>query len=329
MKMLKVKLTTADPKWPLQRQTPAEAGIWGNCQFFIDSDIEECDFWVVLGDLCNTQTSHCPVQNTLLLTNEPPSIKSYPLSFIQQFGAIITCNRQIKAPNVIYSHSSLPWHVGRKTKNHANLGFSKNYDELSGLNPFDKKRLISVITSDKAFTRGHRQRIDFVKKLKQHFGSVLDVYGRGINEIEDKWDAIRDYQYHIALENCSYPDYWTEKLSDVYLAGAVPIYYGCPNLTDYFSRSSFVSIQYDFKRAVAVIEKTLNEDRYTDFVPEIIRARTLILDQYNLFPRLRDYINQAVTDRPKLPVTLKPAQQCASLPFQAKEKIQQVLSRFI
>jgi hypothetical protein len=327
--MLKVKLTTADPEWPLQRQTPAEAGIWGNCQFFIDSDIEECDFWVVFGDLCTPQTTHCSIQNTLLITNEPPSIKSYPLAFTQQFSTIITCNRQIKTANVIYSHTSLPWHVGRKSKNHTNLGFSKNYDELSALKPFDKKRLISVITSDKAFTRGHRQRIDFVKKLKQHFGPVLDVYGRGIHEIEDKWDAIRDYKYHITLENCSYPDYWTEKLSDVYLAGAVPIYYGCPNLANYFSEASFIPIQYDFNHAIAVIEKTLREDRYADFVPEITHARALVLDQYNLFPRLHDYINQVITDGPKLPITLKPAQKCASMSFQAREKIQRILSHFI
>ena len=58
-----------------------------------------------------------------------------------------------------------------------------------------------------------------------------------INPIEDKFDALIGYKYHLALENSVIPDYWTEKLADSLLAWCKPIYYGCPNINDYFSSS--------------------------------------------------------------------------------------------
>ncbi len=327
--MYKVKLTTPNPDWPLERQTPGESGIWGNCQFFINRDVEECDYWVVLDDLPGSQVSQCQPQNTLLITAEPPSVKTYAPKYLRQFGAVLTCNRQIKTAHVIYSHSSLPWHVGRRSRGHQNLGFSKNYDELSGMQTFEKKKLISVITSGKTFTRGHRQRIAFVNQLKQHFGSRLDVFGRGINEIEDKWDAIADYRYHIALENCRYPDYWTEKLSDAYLGGAVPLYYGCPNLSDYFSATSFIPITYEFTSAVAIIEKTLSQDHYEDLIPAVLQARRLVLNTYNLFPRLHEFINQFASSGLKTQVMLQPASLCTSPVIKAGNKIRRIIQRYL
>lgn len=49
-----------------------------------------------------------------------------------------------------------------------------------------KTKLISVITSNKAFTKGHLKRIEFVEKLKAYYGDKLDVFGQGFNSFEDK-----------------------------------------------------------------------------------------------------------------------------------------------
>ena len=43
-----------------------------------------------------------------------------------------------------------------------------------------------MISSNKAFTDGHRQRLKFVEALKEHFGENIDVFGRGINSFADK-----------------------------------------------------------------------------------------------------------------------------------------------
>jgi len=41
--MIKVNVSTPFPEWPLPRQTPGQTGIWGNCQFFVNQQLEECD----------------------------------------------------------------------------------------------------------------------------------------------------------------------------------------------------------------------------------------------------------------------------------------------
>jgi hypothetical protein len=75
--MYKVKLSTIVPSWPLVRQTPGSKGIWGDYQFFIDQDIEECDFWVVYAGFAKTERALCPPENTILITGEPPTCLLY------------------------------------------------------------------------------------------------------------------------------------------------------------------------------------------------------------------------------------------------------------
>ena len=66
---------------------------------------------------------------------------------------------------------------------------------------------------------------------------VCKIFGKGINGFEDKWDTLRDYKYHIVIENSSFDDYWTEKLADNYLAECFPFYHGCKNINKYFDKN--------------------------------------------------------------------------------------------
>ncbi len=49
-----------------------------------------------------------------------------------------------------------------------------------------KTNLISFITSNKAFTQGHLDRIEFVEKLKARYGNRIDVFGREYRDFDDK-----------------------------------------------------------------------------------------------------------------------------------------------
>lgn len=117
-----------------------------------------------------------------------------------------------------------------------------SFDQLVNFQPSLKPKLLSVICYNKTFTEGNRTKLRLLEILKQHF-KELDLFGRGTRLIEDKWDGIYPYKYHITLENGSFPHYWTEKLTDAYLRYALPIYYGCPNLTEHFSPQSFIPIK--------------------------------------------------------------------------------------
>lgn len=168
---------------------------------------------------------------------------------------------------------------------------------------------MSIISSNVTITAGHKRRQAFTKRLCEHFGSKIDFFGRGVRDIEDKWDAISGYKYHVVIENSSFADYWTEKLADAFLGGAYPFYYGCPNVLDYFSPHSLTLIDInDFERSAEVIEGAIKSRKYESSLSPIDEARNLVLDKYNLFPMLASFSKAHRHGGKKVPVKLKPEQ---------------------
>lgn len=294
--MFKVKLLTMDQEILLLRQTPGSSGIWGNYRFFINEDIEDYDYLVVYESLPKSEIISCPFENTIFITGEPPSVRKYDPEFLRKFATIITSHRDIQHPHVIHTQQGLPWHFGYLWENNTTVIINKDYDKLKAINNFKKEKLISVIVSNKAFTEGHYKRLEFVRDLLKHFGSAIDIFGRGIRDIADKWEAIAPYKYHIVLENSSFPDYWTEKLADAFLCGSYPFYYGCLNIADYFSPDSYTPIDiYDSEKSISIIEKTIVNQQYEKSIDKITNQRNLVLNKYNLFPMIVNICNRLQT----------------------------------
>jgi hypothetical protein len=291
----------------VERQTPGCKGIWNNYQFLINQQVDECDYWVVYEGLLYEDETVCPIENMIFITAEPPTIREYNQNFLDQFAVVITCHEGIKHKNKILQQQSLPWHIGRKQKNDTNLFFSKNYDELKSINSHYKDKSISVVSSTKTMTKGHRRRNEFIQKLKDVFGNQIDVFGKGNYEIEDKWDAISRYKYHIVIENSALKNYWTEKLSDAYLGGAYPIYYGCNNLHDYFPKKSFTRIDINnTEKSIKVIKNVVKSNTYEKSKKELFIAKELVLDKYNLFAMIYDICSKKKAELDKICVKIKP-----------------------
>ena len=323
--MIRVKLSTNFPEWPLIRQTPGRSGIWGDCRFSINEEIDECDFWVVYDDLMQPEKTRCPLGNTLLITAEPPSVKSYPRRFAAQFGHVLTCQRELKHPNVIFRQQALPWMIGcryiQETKKWEQ-SYTKDYYELSAMPAVPKTKLLSVLSSNKAFTPGHAQRLAFVQALKQRFGSDIDVFGRGLRDVEDKWDAIAPYTYHVVIENGQFPDYWTEKLSDALLAGAYPLYAGCPNIGDYFPAKALTPLDIsDFDAALAVIQAAMENEIYKSAQQESQAAKKLVLEKYNLFAVIDNFVRDLSRSAIPQKIIMQPSQRFVHHPVRTVKNI--------
>jgi len=71
----------------------------------------------------------------------------------------------------------------------------------------------------------------------------LDIFGRGRQEIKNKETALWPYQFSIAIENASYPDYFTEKITDCFAAKTIPIYWGNPDIANYFESRGILWLQ--------------------------------------------------------------------------------------
>lgn len=308
---IKVKISSNSPGWSFIRQTPESLGVWDNCQFYIDDDTKDCDWWVIIDGVLKDQTTNCYPDNTILVTGEPPSVKRYQNKFVQQFGTVITTQNNIKARRTIHLQL-MPWYIGA----HYNINqnkfdiYTKSYDELKQMSDIPKNKLISIISSKKTSTSGHRQRLRFIGILKKHFKDRLDIFGSGINHIADKWDGVAPYKYHIAIENSKNKNYWSEKLADSFLSESYPFYFGCPNINDYFPSNAISKINiYKPKEAIEIIENAIKNDYYVQFKQQIIESRNLILDKYQIFPQLCKIINNTKTNIDKIekiPITIRP-----------------------
>ena len=285
--MKKIKLSINSPKEGLLRQTPNNEGVWGDYKFYINEPVDECDYWVIYskGEKQNNKTK-VSRDNLVLLTGEPEPVYHYATGFIKNFGRVLTSRKDIKHSSLTHIQPAQPWWVGRKMLQNGSIEFVSSYNELS--KPVkNKKKVISVITSLKGFTQGHKDRINFVKKLKDHFGDQLDVFGKGINGFEDKFDTLRDYKYHIVIENSSFDDYWTEKLADNYLAECFPFYHGCKNINKYFDKNAYELIDInDFETSVKIIEEGIANNLYEERYEAITQAKKSVMEEYNIFPML-------------------------------------------
>jgi hypothetical protein len=304
----RIKLSHPFASRYLIRQTPESRGIWGCNEFLINKEVPECDYWVVYEGLNEEDETCCPPGNTILITGEPPSIKKYNSSFLSQFGTVITCHDNLSHPHVILCQQSQPWHIGIIRTPQKGSVTKLSYDDFLHCKQDEKNKLVSVICSNKSATKGHRQRVQFVEQLQEHFGENLDVFGRGFSLIPDKWDAIYPYKYHIALENCSIPHYWTEKLADAFLGLSYPIYYGCTNASSYFPANSFSSIDNENPaEAISIIESLIKNETYEKSVKYMLEARSLVLDQYNLFPMISHICdNLGINSRNRENVKIRP-----------------------
>jgi hypothetical protein len=292
--MIKIKLSTPNPDFPLIRQTPNTDGTWGNYKFFINQEIEECDYWVVFDGLGHMEHTKCPKENVILITGEPPSVKEYSNWFIRQFHILVTCHNGIRHKNAIFKQQGLPWMAGATYLKNEKKWDSNNfisYNDFKAMDSLLKTKELSIILSNKKFTAGHEQRIRFLERLEETFGNRIDIFGRGFNEIEDKIESIIKYKYTIVLENSSFRNYWTEKLSDAYLCSTFPFYYGCLNILDYFPKDSLAIIDiYDIEESIKIIKSVMESKGYEKSLYSLKESKELVLNQYNLFPSIVNII---------------------------------------
>ena len=148
---------------------------------------------------------------------------------------IFSCDKELcaKYPKISYSViNAVPWVQDRKVHK--------------------KTKLVSMIASNKRMCEGHARRLQFVDK----FRDKLDFYGRGFNEISCKEDGLRDYMFSVGIENAVYDTYFTEKLTDCFACGTIPIFYGCKGVTEYFNEDGIIFLDDNFDLS------TLTKDLY-------------------------------------------------------------------
>lgn len=108
-----------------------------------------------------------------------------------------------------------------------------------------KDKNISIISSIKRITKGHRLRHAVIERYKQH---IEGVYGGGYQFVKNKIDALKNFRYSIVIEQDNCDALFSEKLIDCFVTGTIPIYCGCKGtIGKYFNENGLLQFHKLFK----------------------------------------------------------------------------------
>jgi len=259
-------------------QTPGHDGIWEHLE--ATNDPKNADFFVIMDGLPkNISENQIPSSMKMYFQREPEEIVQDHNFFHDQ--------ALFKASYDVHYHLST-WQL------------RKPFIELRDTEKPPKSKKLSAIMSSKRFTGGQNRRFETLLRLYNAHPDI-DIYGRGLS-VRDfgsaymgelnydrycKFNGLINYEYSLAFENSTHQNYFTEKLIDCFLAWTKPLYWGCPNIQDYFPPESYawIDIYSPFATEILIdeIHKPVNYDALRE-------ARELVFFKYNLWPSIQNIL---------------------------------------
>jgi len=152
----------------------------------------------------------------------------------------------------------------------------------------DKKFKLSFIRSYKNQLLGHQLRHHIPKLFNNR---EIEIYFPQ-SRIDTKHSLFSDSMFHIAIENSKHKNYFTEKIIDCFISKTIPIYWGCPNIGEYFNTDGM--ILFDNLEDLDKYFSSLSSDFYNERL-EIIEDNYKRAKEYALFyKRLDKLIHKAL-----------------------------------
>jgi hypothetical protein len=174
---------------------------------------------------------------------------------------------------------------------------------------FEKTKKINIIVSgmnNKFYGNTYNQRIAFVEMvMKQKL--PIEIYGRLWRPngewlkgpFEKKLDIIKDYEFSIGIENSCERNYISEKFFDSYMVNTVPVYYGCPNITDIYDKDSFIALDInDPNKYIPLLEDLLHKRSSADYLEQVIAMKKRYLRENNLYTVILNHIKNQLKGTP-------------------------------
>jgi len=118
------------------------------------------------------------------------------------------------------------------------------------------------LLSDKNFTKGHKLRQELYQVLSQ----INDLNGLSLFSIKTpprinfKEEVLNSYKFSIIIENEKNNNYITEKIIDCFATKTIPIYWGSPNISEYFDANGIITFN-SFSNFFEIVSK-INNNTY-------------------------------------------------------------------
>jgi hypothetical protein len=165
-------------------------------------------------------------------------IHNYKVLFNNYYNKIFTCDKQLLGLNDNFKYvpngSNYPWIKKNEWSDYKN----------------EKTKICSMFASPKLATQGHIYRHEIALIA---INNGFDVYGgahgskRTVVDPRNPWntklEGMKNYMFNIVIENALYDDYYTEKLTDCFATGTIPIYYGTMNIPSIFDKNGIIRLE--------------------------------------------------------------------------------------
>ena len=239
---------------------------WKNLEFTAKPNFDK----VVVLNHCNSNSLNFPPEKAVYFRLEPPG----SLNYLESSESYIV-------PGFMH------WPLLHKFPEENLYKIYKDHE-------IKKKRLFSTVTSDLAYMDGHVERLILIHLLDKSISGGFDVYGRktknkyfeSINaykgELQNKYEGLLKYQYHLAVENSFINDYFTEKISDPILSECLCFYAGCSNIEEYIDARAFFKISLVNKEeAKDTIIKAIQDNQWKKRLKYIKQQKLRLLTDLN------------------------------------------------
>lgn len=240
--------------------------------FITEEPIKKCDLLLVFNSSPKDISVQC--RSSFLFLQEPPVEqylwhKEYFKYYDKVFGFW---------EENIPLQTSLPWHLKKSFDELISKDFEKELLE-------NKKNVVSWVTSTLNCKPGHKFRMELLQSLKNDPRFI--IRGRGINEIKDKLDIMKDSKYSLCIENYSTKGYFTEKIVDAILSLNLPFYWGATDILDYFPSEAVITLTGEIDEDLSIISKALKNGEWEKRLLAIKKAREVYLNEYSLKPWIK------------------------------------------
>lgn len=214
--------------------------------FVSEDDINENDVVVYTDQFLHIAKKH-NVRRKIAWIIEPPAIHKYPYTYISEHHdefdyILLFINEYKNIVNALY----LPNIMFRICEKERKI--------------YDKTKMVSLIFSNKSRTKNHKFRLDVVNCLKN---CSVDMYGNMVEKyVENKNDTLKDYMFHIVIENCNNDGYYSEKTLDCFATGTIPIIYKSSCLVNEYDENGMIFFK-SLKELLKIINSLSTELYYS------------------------------------------------------------------
>lgn len=154
----------------------------------------------------------------------------------------------------------------------------------------NKTKNISIVSSDKTYCELHKKRIMIANQLKSN--NLADTFGTFDGGVPVKvCDMLTDYRYSIGIENYVSDYFFTERLTNCFVAMTVPIYFGARKIPELFNPDGIIFLKETDLDCIVPVLAQCSENDYEQRLPAIIDNFNRVMKFINIDDYLYEVVN--------------------------------------